>query len=86
MAVQTQRALAKRAIKAADLMQEITKWIRRQALDKKIDLIAYTIGETVALDASTLGSITSSMAQLSADIRELQGHLTKEKIKGHGHP
>jgi hypothetical protein len=85
MAVQTQRALAKRAIDAADLMQSVTKWIREQAIDQKVELIDYTVGATVTPNAAALGSMTSAMAQLSARIRELEGHLTKEKIKGRGH-
>lgn len=83
MASQTQRALARRAIETAELMERCEKWLSKEATDQKIELSS---NATVALSARAMGDIVYMMRALSARIRELDGHMTAEKIRGRGHP
>ena len=83
MASQTQRALARRAIEAAEFMERCEKWLAKEATDQKVELFS---NGTVALNAKAIGDVVYTMRGLCARIRELEGHLTSEKIKGHGHP
>jgi hypothetical protein len=85
MAVQTQRALARRAIEAAELMGKFTKWAHEQAIDQKIDL-SHPMGATATLNAGVLGNYARAMGRLSSDIRKLEGNLTRENVRACGHP
>jgi hypothetical protein len=83
MATQTQRALAKRAIDAAEFMESCEKWLHKEATDQHVELFS---NATVTLSASTIGNVVYKMRGLAADIRKLESNLTKEKIRGRGHP
>jgi hypothetical protein len=83
MASQTQRALARRAIEAAELMDHCTKWLQKEATDQKVEWFS---NATVMVGAQALGNMVYQMRGLSSCIREMEGHLTKETIRGRGHP
>lgn len=83
MASQTERALARRAIEAAELMGRCEKWLSKEATDQKVELFS---NRTVAVSAKAIGDVVYMMRGLCVRIRELEGHLTGEKIRGRGHP
>jgi hypothetical protein len=82
MASQTQRALSKRAIDAVEFMERCEKWITEEAADQKVELFS---NATVTLSAKALGDIVYTMRGICHGIRQLEGNLTREKIRGRGH-
>jgi hypothetical protein len=64
-------------------MGRCEKWLSKEAADQKVELFS---NGNVMVSAKAIGDVVYMMRGLCARIRELEGHLTGEKIKGHGHP
>lgn len=85
MARQTQQALARRAIEAAEFMEGCARWIHDEAVEQNVPWFTNAT-DTVTLNAVKLGNIVYAMRGLPSRIRELEANLTREKIRGRGHP
>jgi hypothetical protein len=85
MARQTQRALADRAVRAAELMEF---WVDRilNDLHEQNENLDWFSDTTVKLRFQTIRAMMDNMRTLSADIRKFEGNLTREIVRGHGRP
>ena len=78
MASATQRALASRATRAANVMENWCKQLKREIAKQNPD---WNEEETVTLKAGLLIAMFSFMDPLVREIREFEGNLASERIR-----
>jgi hypothetical protein len=86
MASATQHALAKRAIRAATLMEFWSNKIQEEMDKQNVKLFAHDANETVTLEAGLLSAMFERMLSLSDEIRGFQRNLERENIRARKHP
>ena len=84
MARQTDRALAERAVQAANLMQYLIERISEE-MDKQ-NIKPSDRASPVTLSANFLITRISDMQSLIEEIRALDGHRVRETVRGRGYP
>lgn len=85
MASQTEKALAQRAIGAANRMEELIQYIKQEMGRQNVSPFDDE-GATVTLSADRVRAEFSHLEPLIRKIRELDGNRTKERVRGRGYP